>query len=79
MPDKVQVSAEEMNVTLTNVSGQTLTGLEVRCHNILDGAYFGGTSYAYPVAEIPAGGSTTVFAPDCVLGEAATVRVDYIR
>lgn len=76
-PDKVQVTAKGMDVTLTNVSGQTLTGLEIRCHNIQNGIYFGGTSYTYPVAEIPADGSATVLAAGCVLGEAATVRVDY--
>ena len=77
VPDKVKAAAEGMNVTLTNVSGETLTGLAVRCHNILDGAYFGGTSYTYPVAEIPADGTAAVAAVDCVLGDVGITRVDY--
>ena len=77
VPDKVKTAAEGMNVTLTNVSGETLAGLGVRCHNILDGAYFGGTSYIYPVAEIPADGSAAVAAVDCVLGDVGIARVDY--
>lgn len=77
VPDNVKTAAEGMNVTLTNVSGETLTGLAVRCHNILDGAYFGGTSYTYPVAEIPADGAAAVAAADCVLGDVGITRVDY--
>ena len=77
VPDKVKAEAEGMNVTLTNVSGETLTGLALRCHNILDGAYFGGTSYTYPVAEIPAEGTAAVAAVDCVLGDVGITRVDY--
>lgn len=77
VPDKVKAAAEGMNVTLTNVSGETLTGLAVRCHNILDGVYFGGTSYTYPVAEIAADGSAAIAAVDCVLGDVGIARVDY--
>lgn len=77
VPDKVKAAAEGTNVTLTNVSGETLTGLAVRCHNVLDGVYFGGTSYTYPVAEIAADGSAAVAAVDCVLGDVGIARVDY--
>ena len=77
VPDQVTATVDGMNVTLTNVSGETLTGLEVRCHDILDGVYFGGTSYTYPVAEIPVDESAAVFAADCVMGEAGIARVDY--
>lgn len=77
VPDKVKAVSEGMNITLTNVSGETLAGLGVRCHNILDGVYFGGTSYTYPVAEIPADGSIVVVAADCVLGDVGIARIDY--
>ena len=77
VPDKVKAAAEGMNITLTNVSGETLTGLAVRCHNVLEGVYFGGTSYTYPVTEIAADGSAAVAAVDCVLGDVGIARVDY--
>lgn len=77
VPDKVKAAAEGMNITLTNVSGETLTGLAVWCHNVLEGVYFGGTSYTYPVTEIAADGSAAVAAVDCVLGDVGIARVDY--
>ena len=77
VPDKVKAAAEGTNITLTNVSGETLTGLAVRCHNVLEGVYFGGTSYTYPVTEIAADGSAAVAAVDCVLGDVGIARVDY--
>lgn len=76
-PELVTVSAEEMNITLTNVSAEDLTGLAVRCHGVLDDAYFGGASYTYSVETIPAGGSAVVFAEDCFLGETEATLVDY--
>ena len=76
-PETVTVSADAMAITLTNISGQSLENLEVRCHGVLDDGYFGGMSYSYPVETLPAGESTVVLAEDCVLGEAEAALVDY--
>lgn len=77
IPESVAVRADGMEITLTNLSPEELTGLAVRCHSILDDTYFGGTSYTYPVETIPAGGSTVVFAEDCFLGQTEAAFVNY--
>ena len=75
-PELVSVSTEGMVVTLQNVSGRDLTNLRVACHGLLDGSAFGGTTYVYDVASLPAGGSAVVYAVDCILGMAQAVRVE---
>lgn len=75
LPDQVMVETEGTAVTLTNLQDEPLTGLRVWCRCLFDGVYFGGTAYAYPVEEIPAGESVTLQAEECYLGEAAVVRV----
>lgn len=73
--DRLSVSVEETEVTLTNISGEPLGELTLYCHCLLNGAYFGGGTYSYAVEPIPAGGSVTIAAEECYLGEAAVVRV----
>lgn len=77
--DQVSVSVSGVDVTLKNVSGSDLSGLEIRCHNVLDDVYFGGTAYIYPVESLPAGNSVTISALDCFLGEPGVAIVDYKR
>lgn len=74
--DLVSVSVSGMEVTVMNVSGTDLTDVDVYCHSVLDGSYFGGVTYSYRIESLPAGGSTTVYAWDCILGLAEVVRVD---
>ena len=71
----VAVSVDGIAVTLYNVSGRDLTDLRVACHGLLDGSCFGGTTYIYDVASLPAGAATVINAVDCILGEARVVRV----
>lgn len=75
MEEAVSVSVEETAVTLTNLTGEDLTDLVIYCHTLFDESYFGGLTYAYPVEYIEAGGSITLQAEDCYLGEAAVVRI----
>ena len=75
LEDQVAVETEGTSVTLTNLTDEDLAGLTVYCHCIFDGTYFGGSTYAYPVDGIPAGGRVTIQAEECYLGEAAVVRV----
>lgn len=75
-PELVAVSAEGIAVTLYNVSGRDLTDLRVACHGLLDGSCFGGITYIYDVASLPAGAVTVINAVDCILGEARVVRVE---
>lgn len=72
----VSVSVSGAEITLTNVSGRTLTDLDVICHELLSDSYFGGISYSYSVASLPSGGSAVVYAGDCTLGMAEVVRVE---
>ena len=74
-PELVAVSVDGIAVTLYNVSGRDLTDLRVVCHGLLDGSCFGGTTYIYDVASLPAGAATVINAVDCILGEARVVRV----
>lgn len=71
----VSYQVQGVEVTLTNETDSVIPAGELRCHVVLNGIYFGGTSYAYPVGAIPAGDSVTVTAADCILGEAAPVRL----
>ena len=72
----VAVSVDGIAVTLYNVSGRDLTDLRVACHGLLDGSCFGGITYIYDVASLPAGAVTVIQAVDCILGEARVVRVE---
>lgn len=75
LADRLTIAVEETAVTLTNISGEALNDLNVHCHCLFDGVYFGGKTYTYPADSIPAGGSAVIQAEDCYLGEAAVVRI----
>ncbi len=75
MEDKISVEVQETTVILTNLTDEELTNLNVYCHCLLDDAYFGGLTYSYPVEVIEAGGSFTLQAEECYLGEAEVVRI----
>ena len=71
----VTAEVQGTEVTLTNTSDSAIPAGELRCHMVLNDIYFGGASYAYPVPELPAGGSAAVTAEDCVLGDVAPCRL----
>lgn len=75
LAEQLSISVKETAVTLTNTSGETLENLTVDCHCLFNDAYFGGRTYSYAVPSIAAGGSVTIQAEECYLGEAAVVRV----
>lgn len=75
MADRLSAAVQETEVTLTNNSAEAIAGVTVYCHTVFEDVYFGGTAYAYAAGDIPAGGSATVSAVDCYLGEAAVVRI----
>lgn len=75
MADQVSCSVEGTTITLTNLTQEELAPLTVVCHDSLDDTAFGGISYAYQTEAIPAGGSVTVEAIDCILGQATVVRI----
>ncbi|MEO2239526.1 hypothetical protein ABE547_09970 [Dorea sp. YH-dor226] len=75
MKDQVVVEVNETTVTLLNQSEETLSGLTVECHCIIDGVYYGGLTYSYPAEDIMPNGSVVIEAEDCFLGTADVVRL----
>lgn len=76
MTESVSVSADGTTVLLTNLTQEELGPMTVICHDSLDKTEcFGGSSYAYQTEAIPAGGSATVEAVDCILGQPTVVRI----
>ena len=73
--DAVTVNVTGMVITLTNNTDEVLSQVDVYCHNVLGTEYFGGITYQYTVNDLPAAGTTTVQAADCILGMAEAVRV----
>lgn len=76
LSESVSISVEETAVTIVNLTDEELTDLVIHCHTLFDGNFFGGLTYSYPAESIEAGGSITLQAEDCYLGEAAVVRID---
>lgn len=76
MEEQVSMEVQGTSITLTNRTGEELTGLSVGCHCVFDAVYFGGVTYFYQAGTIPAGGSVTVEAEDCYLGDAEVVCVN---
>lgn len=74
--DQVQCTVDGIGITVKNLTNETLTDLEVYCHGLLDSSFFGGTTYCYHVSTLPAGGSTVIYAEECILGVTEVVRVD---
>lgn len=75
MANMISVETSETSVTLTNRSEETLSGLTVKCHCSIDGVYYGGLTYSYPVDELSPDKSTVIEADDCFLGTAVVVRI----
>lgn len=74
--DLVEIQVEGVEITVKNVSGRDLTNLDIICHGLLDGSAFGGRAYTYRITSLASGGSTTVYALDCILGMTQVTRVE---
>lgn len=74
--DLVACTVDGIAITVRNVSGAELSDLNVICHGLLDGSFFGGSTYCYNVSTLPAGASTVIYAADCILGMTEVVRVE---
>lgn len=76
MEESLSVSIDGTAVTLTNLTDQDMEPVTVICHETVDETgFYGGTSYSYETEAIPAGGSVTVEAMDCMLGMPVVVRI----
>lgn len=74
--DRLAVSVEAMTVTVQNLTGAQIPELVIYCRCPLGEDYFGGITYQYPLNNLPANGTATVEAWDCVLGMAEVVRIE---
>lgn len=74
--DRIAVSVEGMSVKVQNLTGSEISELVIYCRCPLGEDFFGGITYQYPITSLPANGSTTVDAWDCVLGMAEVVRIE---
>lgn len=74
--DRIAVSVEGMTVNLQNLTGNEIREMVIYCRCPLGEDFFGGITYQYPVNNLPANGSATVDAWDCVLGMAEVVRIE---
>lgn len=76
MEKQVQVKASGTDITISNLTGEDLTGLNVSFHCLFDGdVYYGGKTCTYPIEALPAGENTSLSVQECYLGTAEAVRV----
>ena len=75
LPDDIGLAVDGMAVTVTNNTGHDISNLVISCRCPLGEEYFGGVAYQYTINDLPANGSATVEAWDCILGIAEVVRV----
>lgn len=74
--ERIAVSVDGMTVTVENLTGNEIPELVIYCRCPLGEEYFGGITYQYQVNSLPANGTATVDAWDCVLGMAEVVRIE---
>lgn len=77
MQQGMDVSVSGMEIEITNNMQNDAENLSITCHTQLDGKYFGGISYTYPLDSLGAGVSAAISAQDCLIGDAEVVRVAY--
>lgn len=73
--DGVKISVDGTTVTLENISGQTLSGIDIYCRDVFNDEYFGGVAYKYTIDKLPAGESTAVTVSASVMGLTDVVRI----
>lgn len=76
MPTGVTASADGMTVTVDNNTAKDIPELIIYCRTPLGEEYFGGIAYAYTIYDLPANGSITLEAEDCIMGLAEVVRIE---
>lgn len=72
---QLTVLEEGCSITVTNTSGRDLNDLVVHCRSRFGDDYFGGVTYTHSISHLPAGGTVTVEAWECLPGTAEAVRI----
>ena len=73
--DSVKISVDGMTVTLENMSGEELSGIDVYCRDVFNDQYFGGVAYQYTIETLSAGETRTVTVLDSLMGITEVVRI----
>lgn len=71
----VEVSVDGMTITLENVSGEDLYGIDVYYRDVFNDKYFGGITYKNTIEKMAAGESVMFTAVDTTLGIIEVIRI----
>lgn len=74
-PDSIAVTVDGVTITLTNHTDKNIPEVIVYCRAPLGEEYFGGITYEYKINDLPANGTATIEAIECIMGLAEVVRV----
>lgn len=75
----LSVSVDGTAITLTNETGREMTQISIFCHGVLGDMYYGGVTYLYTIASLPAGESETVTVAECMIGVADVAGIGCIE
>lgn len=70
-------SVNGSEITVENISNETMKDVNVQYHCTIDGLGFGGISYELPVGDLQPGESSTVTDTDCFVGDVTVVNVTH--
>lgn len=74
-PDGIAVSVDGVAITLTNLKDKDIPEVIVYCRAPFGEEYFGGITYEYKINDLPANGTATIEAIECIMGLAEVVRI----
>lgn len=76
IPEQISVEEEDIQVRVTNVSGQDISKVTIYCRCLFDEEYFGGIAYQYELQGLAAGETRVVDTEEFLLGMVEVVRVE---
>lgn len=72
----IKTSVEGSEVTIQNLKQEDQKEIQMTFHCLVEGVYFGGTSYEYDIDKISANESINLSVIECYFGDAELVSVD---
>lgn len=76
IPEGISVQEDDIQVNVTNVSGQDMSKVTIYCRCPLDEEYFGGIAYQYELQGLAAVETKVVDTEELLLGMVEVVRVE---
>lgn len=71
------VNAEAATAEVTNLTDQEQTDIKVIFHCVMEGVYFGGTSYEYSIDKLAPQESAVLEVIECYFGDSEAVQITY--